>query len=295
MTKLPAELATEHLFAIGCRRIAHIRGPEVSTATGRLRGYRRVLARHGLGVFPGYVPSASGGDANSDARGHEVMQELLRLDPRPDGVFCYNDPTALGAINATLEAGLRVPEDIAVIGCGNVHYDASLRVPLSSIDQQSAAIGERTAKLALSLDRSESPAQAPHPSPSSRDWWCAPRLHETYELGLPDRHGVERAAGLGVRRAAAPAPGTRPTGPGARGAGRPRPRRQAHRQRRQHPAVPCRGAGTRGRPRLSRRDPARPADPDHSRRRRLAAAPRLRPVREDLRARSRREWQPACR
>ena len=117
----------------------------MSTAEERLAGYRRVVARHGFHFPRGYVPAASGGDANSDARGHTVMQELLRLDPRPDGVFCYNDPTALGAINAILEAGLRVPEDIAVIGCGNVHYDSSLRVPLSSIDQQSSAIGEHAA------------------------------------------------------------------------------------------------------------------------------------------------------
>jgi LacI family transcriptional regulator len=131
----------------------------VSTAEERLAGYRRVVARHGFHFPRGYVPAASGGDANSDARGHMVMQELLRLDPRPDGVFCYNDPTALGAINAILEAGLRVPEDIAVIGCGNVHYDSSLRVPLSSIDQQSSAIGEHTARLALSLMEEKSPPE----------------------------------------------------------------------------------------------------------------------------------------
>jgi len=150
-------LATEHLVSIGCRRIAHIRGPKVSTATDRLAGYRRVLARSGIHLPPSYVPSASGGDANSDARGYSVMEEILRLDPRPDGVFCYNDPTALGAINAILDAGLRVPEDIAVIGCGNVHYDASLRVPLSSIDQQSSAIGEHAAHLALSLIEKKGP------------------------------------------------------------------------------------------------------------------------------------------
>ncbi len=153
------ELATEHLAAGGCRRIAHIRGPKVSTAEERLAGYRRVVARHGFHFPRGYVPAARGGDANSDARGHTVMQELLRLEPRPDGVFCYNDPTALGAINAILEAGLRVPADIAVIGCGNVHYDSSLRVPLSSIDQQSSAIGEHAARLALTLMEEKSPPE----------------------------------------------------------------------------------------------------------------------------------------
>ena len=149
------ELATEHLIAIGCRRIAHIRGPLVSTAAGRMEGYRRVLSRRGLGPLPNFVPSATSGDEDSDARGRKAMRQLLKLDLRPDGVFCYNDPTAMGAMNEILDAGLRIPEDIAIIGCGNVHYDASLRVPLSSIDQQSTLIGERAAKLALSLVESK--------------------------------------------------------------------------------------------------------------------------------------------
>jgi len=59
-------------------------------------------------------------------------------------------------MNAILNAGLRIPGDIAIIGCGNVHYDPSLRVPLSSIDRQSATIGERAAKLALSPIESKS-------------------------------------------------------------------------------------------------------------------------------------------
>jgi LacI family transcriptional regulator len=114
-----------------------------------------VLARHNLVLLPEYIPTATAGDDNSEARGREAMQQLLKLDLRPDGVFCYNDPTAMGAMNAILDAGLRIPEDIAIIGCGNVHYDPSLRVPLSSIDQQSAAMGERAAKLALSLIQSK--------------------------------------------------------------------------------------------------------------------------------------------
>src|SRR5438034_11665580 len=70
------------------------------------------------------------------------MRRLLSLDPRPDGVFCFNDPLAMGAMNFTLNQGLRIPEDIALIGCGNLHYDDSLRVPLSSIDQHSERIGQ---------------------------------------------------------------------------------------------------------------------------------------------------------
>ena len=136
-------VATGHLIEQGCRRIAHIRGPAISTGRGRLQGYRRALAKHGMKALPGYVV----GGHYDDVRGYEAMRELLRLSPRPDGVFCYNDPVAAGAIKAVLEAGLSVPNDIAIIGAGNVHYSDLLRVPLSTVDQSSSLIGETAAEL----------------------------------------------------------------------------------------------------------------------------------------------------
>jgi LacI family transcriptional regulator len=87
------------------------------------------------------------------------MTELLRLDPRPDGVFCYNDPTAMGAMKAILAAGLRIPQDVAVVGCGNVVYADFLRVPLTSVDQDSHSIGEQAANLALSLIEAKTPVR----------------------------------------------------------------------------------------------------------------------------------------
>jgi LacI family transcriptional regulator len=150
-------LATQHLVAVGCRRLAHIRGPDVSTALGRLEGYRQALAAHHLESFPGYVVQTRTGDVDAHASGAEAMGKLLSLKTRPDGVFCYNDPVAMGTIGAILDAGLRVPEDVAVIGCGNLHYDDWLRVPLSSVDQRSATIGARAAKLAVALIESSHP------------------------------------------------------------------------------------------------------------------------------------------
>jgi len=150
-------LATEHLISAGCRRIAHIRGPATSTAVGRLEGYAQALARHELSQFQGCVVVGRSADADSWISGNEAMKKLLALNPRPDGVFCFNDPIAIGVIDAILEVGLRVPEDIAVIGCGNLHFDRSLRVPLTSVDQQSRAIGERAGKLVLSLIEAKLP------------------------------------------------------------------------------------------------------------------------------------------
>ena len=63
-------------------------------------------------------------------------------------------------MSCVLDEGLRIPEDIALIGCGNLNYDDTLRVPLSSIDQRSRLIGEETARVTLFILRSKVPPQA---------------------------------------------------------------------------------------------------------------------------------------
>jgi LacI family transcriptional regulator len=98
-------------------------------------------------------------EESGDRVGFQAMQELLKLESRPDAVFCYNDLTAIGAIEATLQAGLRVPEDIAFIGCGNLRYANYLRVPLSSIDHGTAELGRIAGEFALEL--SAKPEQDP--------------------------------------------------------------------------------------------------------------------------------------
>jgi len=150
-------LATKHLIDIGCKRIAHIRGPETSTGLRRLEGYKQALAQSKLRVAANYIITEHRGDIESKQRGAEAMGQLLTLKTKPDGVFCFNDPLAMGAINHALDAGLRVPEDIAVIGCGNLHYDDSLRVPLSSIDQHSREIGQEAARIALGILNAKTP------------------------------------------------------------------------------------------------------------------------------------------
>jgi LacI family transcriptional regulator len=145
------ELATQHLIDVGCERIAHILGPEISTAEGRLAGYREALARAGRPIRGSFIVREPSSDDSGEICGYHAMRKLLKLDPRPDGVFCFNDPMAMGAMRAILEAGLRIPEDIAVIGCGNLMYAPYLRVPLSSIDQDRVAMGARAGELALSM------------------------------------------------------------------------------------------------------------------------------------------------
>jgi LacI family transcriptional regulator len=148
-------MATEHLLDRGCRTVAHIRGRENSTGTRRFEGYRQALQARGIACQERHVVASKRVDSDSEELGAEAMRLLLAETPRPDGVFCFNDPLAIGAMNAILDAGLRIPEDIAVIGCGNLHYNGLLRVPLSSIDQRSQQVGEQTAHLLLKLIESK--------------------------------------------------------------------------------------------------------------------------------------------
>jgi LacI family transcriptional regulator len=144
-------MATEHLIEIGCRRIAHIGAPYVSPALARFDGYRQSLTRHGIDIPAEYLVIMPHGDDDGEATGYAAMKKLLSLRSIPDGVFCHNDPRAFGAMKAILEAGLRIPDDIAIIGCGNLRYSDMVRVPLSTIDQNVESIGERAARLAVSL------------------------------------------------------------------------------------------------------------------------------------------------
>ena len=149
-------IATNHLIEMGCKTIAHIGGSDVSTALDRQSGYSIALAQCGLGLPPEYIVKYGHGDDAGDATGYNSMKQLLQLKPRPDGVFCNNDPIAMGALKAILDAGLQIPKDIAVVGCGNVHYDDLLKVPLTSIDQDSNGLGTCAAKLALSIIKQKS-------------------------------------------------------------------------------------------------------------------------------------------
>jgi len=185
--KMIGVLATEHLIEIGCKRIAHLRGPETSAGIGRLEGYLRTLSKYKMKSLPGYVFAPGTVDVHSIESGADLTRRLLRLNPHPDGIFTYNDPMAIGAIEAILDAGLRVPEDVAVIGSGNLYYDARLRIPLSSVDQHTEQIGERAARLTLSLLGSKT-------RPRSKTIIIQPEL---VVRDSTDRKGVKRR---GLRR-----------------------------------------------------------------------------------------------
>jgi LacI family transcriptional regulator len=145
------KLATEHLLAVGCRCVAHIRGPENSVGQRRLKGYLDTQKKHGMEAPAEYLIQAPRADVDGHQNGIAALRLLLKLNRPPDGIFCYNDVVAMGVIAEALRQGVAVPKDLAVIGCGNLHYDSEIRVPLSSIDQRSAEIGQRAARLILDI------------------------------------------------------------------------------------------------------------------------------------------------
>jgi LacI family transcriptional regulator len=138
-------IATEHLLKQGCRRIAHLRGPRLSTSEERLQGYRDALGKRRRSVSANFIVEAG----HEDASGFAAMKRLLAAESPPDGVFCFNDPVAIGAMRACLEAGLRVPDDVAFVGVANMRYSDWLTVPLTTIDQRTSAIGMQAARQLL--------------------------------------------------------------------------------------------------------------------------------------------------
>jgi LacI family transcriptional regulator len=159
---LVGELATRHLVAIGRRKIAHIGGHGTSPAVDRFKGFRNALASAGMKLPKTYVVTRERFEERGDSAGYRAMQELLAQKHPPDAVFCYNDLSAIGAMEAAMQAGLSIPNDIAFAGCGNLRYAQYLKVPLTSIDQSIERMAETAARRVLTL--SAKPGDTPRTS-----------------------------------------------------------------------------------------------------------------------------------
>ena len=144
-----ARLAVAHMVAGGRRRIAHVTGPERFRVVGeRAEGWCAELA--GAGLAP-HGPGVMFGRW-SEAWGHEAVAMLWAAPERPDAVFCGNDQIARGVIDALRERGVRVPEDVAVVGFDNWEIVAEeTRPPLSSVDMNLRELGRQAGLTLLDL------------------------------------------------------------------------------------------------------------------------------------------------
>lgn len=128
-------VATEHLIRLGHRRIAHISGSApMIISQQRLEGYRRALADHGL-TYERVVYLMKASWDWDFGSGYRAMRELLEGDPRPTAVFAASDQMAIGAYRAIVEAGLRIPQDISVVGFDDIEAAAYATPPLTTIRQ----------------------------------------------------------------------------------------------------------------------------------------------------------------
>ncbi len=148
---LGGKLATEHLIQLGRRQLAYIGSPDLGPAADRFRGFRIALRDHDIDLQEDFVLRSPDNEEPGDNIGYKLMKALLRRKRRPNGVFCHNDVVAIGAIKATLDAGLSIPRDIAFVGYDNVKYSRFLQIPLTSVDQATDQLGEAAAKFALNL------------------------------------------------------------------------------------------------------------------------------------------------
>ena len=144
--------ATKHLIGNGCRRIAHIAGQQhVNIFNLRLKGYIEALNVHGIVLDDDLI---SFGKVSVES-GRECMKKLLEGPVLPDAVFAVEDFTALGAIQAIKAAGLRIPDDIAIIGFANEAFGEYLTPSLSTVNQQTVTMGEEAARLMFEYLRGE--------------------------------------------------------------------------------------------------------------------------------------------
>ena len=161
-----ADLAIQHLLALGHRRIACIAGPlSLSPVVQRVHGYRSALQAAGLEA-PDVLMRES--DFTS-AGGYRAMMGLLSVPERPTAVFAGNDLIAIGAICAAAEAGLRIPADLSIIGFDDIALAAYTNPPLTTVAQPMNETGRLAARMLIDrIERPSRPAQRELVKPSFR-------------------------------------------------------------------------------------------------------------------------------
>jgi LacI family transcriptional regulator len=153
-----ARIAVKHLLELGHRCIALINGPEEwDAAANRLAGYQEELAAWGIPFDPEIVKQ---GDWQVES-GYSATQQLLAARERPTAVFAANDLMALGVSYATQEAGLKVPDDIAIVGYDDRDFAGFVRPALTTVQMPCEKMGHAAAESLLSLIRGEVKAIEP--------------------------------------------------------------------------------------------------------------------------------------
>jgi len=149
--------AVRHLAEIGHRRIALISDlPDSYVGRLRLEGYREGMKEAGLEVREDQIAC---GDYSRES-GYRAMQSLLAASPLPTAVVCCSDYGAIGAMEAIREAGLSVPGDVSVVGFDDLEIARNVSPALTTVRQDTRAIGRRSIEMLDAMIREEHPAPA---------------------------------------------------------------------------------------------------------------------------------------
>lgn len=142
--RIGATLAVEHLIGLGHRRIAHLAGTHGAVADLRREAYRSAMSAHGLAN----EITVEAGDATEEG-GYRAAVRLLGRPDRPSAVFAMNDMSCIGAMSAAAELGLRVPQDVSMVGYDNTSLAQVRHLWLTSVDNASIEVGRRAARALL--------------------------------------------------------------------------------------------------------------------------------------------------
>ncbi|MCA6079187.1 LacI family DNA-binding transcriptional regulator [Fulvivirga sedimenti] len=141
--------ATSHLIEQGCRRIVHLQGPSSLTITrDRHEGYKKALAEHNIPYNKDLVINDEMGNDEQSAK--DIFGKFFdTASEKPDGVFASTDMIALGAIQALKARGLRVPEDVCVVGFSNWQFTSLTEPTITTVAQPGFEMGQEAARLLI--------------------------------------------------------------------------------------------------------------------------------------------------
>lgn len=138
--------ATKHLINQGCKCIAHISNDrELEIFKNRFLGYKQALIDHGLEFNENFVIESR----SRVEEGRRTMKQWLAMETRPDAIFSSSDFSALGAIQVIREHGLKIPEDISIVGFSNEPFTRFMELSISTVDQSPIEMGKITAQVFL--------------------------------------------------------------------------------------------------------------------------------------------------
>ncbi|HMA63478.1 MAG TPA: LacI family DNA-binding transcriptional regulator [bacterium] len=144
----------QYLIDKGYKKIAYFSGPKnLTICKNRLRGFKNALKKNDIALDTNLIFHGSLHEEN----GYQTIEKLIGKNDIPEAIFAVNDPVAMGAYKKIKEAGLKIPEDIAVLGFSNNEVSSYLDPALSTIDQFPAEMGEKAAQILFTRMQKENP------------------------------------------------------------------------------------------------------------------------------------------